>query len=83
MRTTSLRRTSVTALAFGTVAALAACSPSASPGSAPAPSISASSSSPAPGPGARVAVAYEGGIRVLDGATLRPSPTSAPRSSRG
>lgn len=74
MRSTHPRRTSITALAFGTVAALAACSPGDSTGSAanPGPSPSTSSSSPATADaGARVAVAYAGGIRVLDGTTLQ------------
>jgi outer membrane protein assembly factor BamB len=69
MLTTHLRRTGITALALGTVTALAACAPGSSTGSAPSPSTSASS--PATEAGARVAVAYAGGLRVLDGATLQ------------
>jgi outer membrane protein assembly factor BamB len=66
MRTPRLRRTSLAAVTMGLAVTLAACS-------APAPEGS-SSSDAATGSGeaagARVAVAYEGGILVLDGKTL-------------
>jgi len=61
----TVRRIGLTALALGAVVTLAACStPTAdSPGAAPSASTAAEA-------GARVAVAYEGGIVVLDGETL-------------
>lgn len=64
MRTRTLRRAGLGAVAVGAVAALAACSstPSASPDAAP--SASADTAGP------RVAVSYEGGILVLDGESL-------------
>lgn len=64
MRTTSLRRAGITALAIGAVATLAACS-SGDGAAAPAPESSAAAEA-----GPRVAVSYEGGILVLDGDTL-------------
>ena len=64
MRTTSLRRAGITALAIGAVATLAACS-SGDGATAPAPESSSTTEA-----GPRVAVAYEGGILVLDGDTL-------------
>ncbi|RUR02063.1 hypothetical protein ELQ94_08675 [Labedella endophytica] len=51
-------------LALGTIATLAACSSSAAPADDPASSAAASAAD------ARIAVAYEGGILVLDGTTL-------------
>jgi len=67
MRTSHSRRAGITALAIGAVATLAACSTGGSAGSAPESSSSPSTSAEA---GVRVAVAYEGGIVVLDGETL-------------
>ncbi|HWI30429.1 MAG TPA: zinc metallochaperone AztD [Microbacterium sp.] len=67
MRTSHIRRAGMTALAIGAVATLAACSSGDDAGSAPE---SGSSSIPATESGARVAVAYEGGILVLDGQSL-------------
>jgi outer membrane protein assembly factor BamB len=68
MRTSPLRRAGFTALTIGAVVTLAACSSGAGTGSA-AP---ATSDSPSAVPGPRVAVAYEGGVVVLDGKTLEP-----------
>lgn len=73
LRNTHLRRASISALTLGTVVALAACSSSggvAGPatGTSPSPSTSTPMATKA---GARVAFAYAGGIRVLDGATLQ------------
>jgi hypothetical protein len=64
MRISHLRRAGLTALALGAVVTLAACSSAAG-----ASSDNASDSSAAEA-GARLAVAYEGGILVLDGDTL-------------
>jgi hypothetical protein len=64
MRISSLRRAGVGALALGAVVTLAACSTG---GEAPAANEPSSSSAEA---GPRVAVAYEGGVLVLDGETL-------------
>ncbi|SDU90326.1 hypothetical protein SAMN04488544_1717 [Microlunatus sagamiharensis] len=63
MNTSSARRTGLPALALGTVVVLAGCSSTGTSGSAP-PGASAE-------PGARLAVSYGGGVRVLDGASLR------------
>jgi hypothetical protein len=66
MRTPRLRRTGIAAVALGLAATLAACS-------TPAPEGSASSEAQAgsgEAAGPRVAVAYEGGILVLDGKSL-------------
>ncbi|MDP9638705.1 zinc metallochaperone AztD [Rhodococcoides fascians] len=60
MRINDFRRASVTALALGAVATLAACSSGTTP--------AAESTSIAAGP--RVAVSYEGGLRVLDAETF-------------
>lgn len=68
MRTSPLRRAGITALTIGAVVTLAACSSGAGTGSA-AP---ATSDFPSAAPGPRVAVAYEGGVVVLDGETLEP-----------
>ena len=65
MRNTSIRRWGVTALAIGAIATLAACS-SSEPGGSP----ESDAPSPARDAGSRVAVAYAGGILVLDGTTL-------------
>lgn len=65
MRTSPLRRALVSAVAIGAVVTLASCSSDAGSGSGTPES---SSSSQEAGP--RVAVAYEGGILVLDGETL-------------
>jgi hypothetical protein len=62
MRTPHLRRVGLAAASLGLAAALAACSSSAAPGSSSSPDADAA--------GARIAVAYEGGILVLDGTTL-------------
>ncbi|WP_208007593.1 zinc metallochaperone AztD [Labedella endophytica] len=64
MHTPHLRRASISLLALGTIATLAACSSSAAPADDPASSAAASAAD------ARIAVAYEGGILVLDGTTL-------------
>ncbi|MCM6764063.1 zinc metallochaperone AztD [Rathayibacter sp. ZW T2_19] len=66
MRTPRLRRAGLGLLALGTIATLAACSSSGAPAADPTadPTATASAS------GTRVAVAYEGGILVLDGETL-------------
>lgn len=66
MRTSPLRRTLISAAALGAVITLASC---ASGGSTPPASAPEGSASDAQA-GARVAVAYEGGILVLDGETL-------------
>lgn len=66
MRTSPLRRTLISAAALGAVITLASC---ASGGSTPPASTPEGSASDAQA-GARVAVAYEGGILVLDGETL-------------
>jgi outer membrane protein assembly factor BamB len=62
MRTPHLRRVGLAAASLGLAAALTACSSSAAPGSSSSPDADAA--------GARIAVAYEGGILVLDGTTL-------------
>ncbi|MGF2949613.1 zinc metallochaperone AztD [Microbacterium alcoholitolerans] len=59
-----LRRSAIGAIAVGAILALASCSAGTSPSSSAEPATDAE---PA---GARVAVAYEGGILVLDGETL-------------
>ncbi|WP_341994989.1 hypothetical protein MRBLWH7_002532 [Microbacterium sp. LWH7-1.2] len=67
MRTRTLRRAGLIAVAAGAVATLAACS------STPSASVDAGAETPttvAAGP--RLAVSYEGGILVLDGETLEP-----------
>lgn len=65
MRTSPLRRALISAAAIGAVVTLASCS---SGGGSTAPASSPDSASDAAS--ARVAVAYEGGILVLDGETL-------------
>ena len=74
MRITQFRRAGITALAIGAAATLAGCSTGGGTGSTPETSGSpAASSAAATGEaGPRVAVAYEGGIVVLDGETLEP-----------
>ncbi|PSL38548.1 hypothetical protein CLV49_2173 [Labedella gwakjiensis] len=62
MNTPRLRRAGVTLLAVGTIATLAACSTSTAPSAD-------TTTTPAAADG-RIAVAYEGGILVLDGTTL-------------
>lgn len=62
MTTPRLRRAGVTLLAVGTIATLAACSMSTAPSAD-------TTTTPAAADG-RIAVAYEGGILVLDGTTL-------------
>ncbi|WP_319803495.1 zinc metallochaperone AztD [Planctomonas psychrotolerans] len=70
MRTSHLRRAGITALAIGAVTTLAACSSGdGAAGSAPEAGTSSSSTATS---GPRLAVAYEGGIVVLDGETLEP-----------
>lgn len=64
MRVNHFRRVSVTALALGAVATLAACSS----GTTPAAESTSTSAAIAAGP--RVAVSYEGGLRVLDAETF-------------
>ncbi|MFT7711710.1 zinc metallochaperone AztD [Clavibacter tessellarius] len=66
MRTPRLRRTGIAAVTLGLAATLAACSTPAPEGSPS--SDAAAGSGEAAGP--RLAVAYEGGILVLDGETL-------------
>jgi outer membrane protein assembly factor BamB len=66
MRTSPLRRALISAAAIGAVVTLASCS-SGGDSTAPASSPDSSASDAA---SARVAVAYEGGILVLDGETL-------------
>lgn len=63
MRTRTLRRVGLIAVAAGAVAALAACS------STPSAAPSASTEAPSPA-GARIAISYEGGLLVLDGDSL-------------
>ncbi len=71
MRIEQFRRAGITALAIGAAATLAGCSTGGSTGSSPeASSSSAPNASAASDAGPRVAVAYEGGIAVLDGETL-------------
>ncbi|WP_108248928.1 zinc metallochaperone AztD [Planctomonas deserti] len=74
MRITQFRRAGITALAIGAAATLAGCSTGGGTGSAPETSGSPTASSAAATgeAGPRVAVAYEGGIVVLDGETLEP-----------
>jgi outer membrane protein assembly factor BamB len=62
MRTPHLRRVGLAAASLALAATLAACSSSTAPGSSSSPDADAA--------GARIAVAYEGGILVLDGTTL-------------
>jgi hypothetical protein len=64
MRTATSRRAGLLVLAAGAVATLAACSSTAAPSDEPSASASRTEA------GARLAVAYEGGILVLDGDTL-------------
>jgi len=67
MRTRTLRRAGLIAVAAGAVATLAACS------STPSTSAGAGAETPAATvAGPRIAVSYEGGILVLDGETLEP-----------
>ncbi|HKP07679.1 MAG TPA: zinc metallochaperone AztD [Microbacterium sp.] len=65
MRTRTLRRAGLLAVAAGAVATLAACS------STPAASVDAGAAAPSTAAaGPRIAVSYEGGILVLDGESL-------------
>ncbi len=65
MRTRTLRRAGLIAVAAGAVATLAACS------STPAASVDGDAAAPTPAAaGPRIAVSYEGGILVLDGESL-------------
>lgn len=67
MRTRTLRRAGLIAVAAGAVATLAACS------SAPAAPVDGGAETPtATAAGPRIALSYEGGILVLDGETLEP-----------
>lgn len=66
MKTSPIRRALLGVAAIGAAAALASCSTTATPASSPASAEDA----PAAAAGARVAIAYEGGILVLDGETL-------------
>ncbi|MEV7610849.1 zinc metallochaperone AztD [Microbacterium sp. NPDC089320] len=66
MRTSPLRRALISVAALGAVVTLASCAAGGS--AAPASTPDGSGSDAQPGP--RVAVAYEGGILVLDGETL-------------
>lgn len=66
MRTSPLRRALISVAALGAVVTLASCAAGGS--TAPASTPEGSESDAQPGP--RVAVAYEGGILVLDGETL-------------
>ncbi|QDE33920.1 hypothetical protein FIV50_03440 [Microbacterium foliorum] len=66
MRTSPLRRALISAAALGAVVTLASCAAGGSTAPASTPDGSGSDSQPGP----RVAVAYEGGILVLDGETL-------------
>lgn len=65
MRHRTVRRAGLLALTVGTIAALAACSPTATSPDAAVPDT------PAPA-GPRLAVSYAGGILVLDGDSLAP-----------
>lgn len=65
MRTSPLRRALISAAALGAVVALASCA-----GGSTAPASTSDGSASDTQAGARVAVAYEGGILVLDGETL-------------
>ncbi|KQR37426.1 zinc metallochaperone AztD [Microbacterium sp. Leaf159] len=65
MRTSPLRRALISAAALGAVVSLASCA-----GGSTAPASTSDGSSSDTQAGARVAVAYEGGILVLDGETL-------------
>ncbi|WP_447913557.1 zinc metallochaperone AztD [Microbacterium phyllosphaerae] len=65
MRTSPLRRALISAAALGTVVTLASCA-----GGSTAPASTSDGSASDTQSGARVAVAYEGGILVLDGETL-------------
>lgn len=65
MRIRTLRRGGLAIVAAGAVAALAACSSTAAGSTDAAPSSSSEAAA-----GSRVAISYEGGILVLDGATL-------------
>jgi len=67
MRTTPFRRAGLGLLALGTIATLAACSSSSTPA---ADSTADTTATAAASAATRVAVAYEGGILVLDGETL-------------
>jgi hypothetical protein len=67
MRTRTLRRAGLIAVAAGAVATLAACS------SAPSASVGSGTETPsASAAGPRIAVSYEGGILLLDGESLEP-----------
>ncbi len=66
MRTSPLRRALISAAAIGAVVTLASCSS----GGSTAPASTTEDSGSAQEAGSRVAVAYEGGILVLDGETL-------------
>lgn len=67
MRTRTLRRAGLIAVAAGVVATLAACS------SAPSASVGSGAQTPsATAAGSRIAVSYDGGIVVLDGESLEP-----------
>lgn len=65
MRTSPLRRALISAAALGAVVSLASCA-----GGSTAPSSTSDGSASDTQAGPRVAVAYEGGILVLDGETL-------------
>lgn len=67
MRTSYFRTAGITALAIGTIATLAACASGSTAGSTPETGTTPSAAAES---GARVAVAYEGGILVLDGESL-------------
>ena len=66
MRTRTLRRAGLIAVAAGAVATLAACS------SAPSASVGSGAQTPSAAAGSRIAVSYDGGIVVLDGESLEP-----------
>ena len=66
MRTRTLRRAGLIAVAAGAVATLAACS------SAPSASVGSGVQTPSDAAGSRIAVSYDGGIVVLDGESLEP-----------
>ncbi len=75
MRSFSLPRAGLVALAIGATVTLSACAGGTGPGSA------APASSPATDTATRVALSYPGGILVLDGQSLEPWAISRPRSS--
>lgn len=66
MRTRTLRRAGLIAVAAGAVATLAACS------SAPSASVGSGVQTPSDAAGSRIAVSYDGGIVVLDGESREP-----------